>query len=97
KRFWPIAWFLASALVAVVVWWYRKSERRWIEGFWALGLLILTVHTMDMLTVRPALDPGKSTRNFGTIIDRLLAERGESTLLSMSELTEPEFHVYGHY
>lgn len=96
-RFWPVAWFAASGLVAALGWFFWKSERRWVEGFWALGLAILIVHTLDMVTVRPALDPGKSTKAFGVTIDRLLAERGETTLLSMSELTEPEFHVYGHY
>lgn len=96
-RFWPAAWFIASVMIAVLAWLFWKSERRWVEGFWALGLAILLVHTLDMVAVRPALDPGKSTRQFGQTIDRLLAERGESTLLSMPELAEPEFHVYGNY
>jgi 4-amino-4-deoxy-L-arabinose transferase-like glycosyltransferase len=96
-RFWPWAWFVSAALVAGLAWCFWQSQQRWAEGIWALALVIIILHTADMVMVRPALDPGKSTRKFAMTVQKLLDERGEDTLLTLPEIAEPEFHVYGDY
>lgn len=93
----PWAWFLASAFMAVIFAGFRASERTWREGIWCIGLGILAVHAMDYISIKPALDPGKSTRSFSAAVQKVLQEHNETTLLALPEMAEPEYHVYGDY
>lgn len=93
----PWVWFFGSALMAALFVSLRRSARTWREGIWCIGLGILAVHGLDYVSIKPALDPGKSTRSFSAAVQKVLREHNQSTLLALPEMAEPEYHVYGDY
>jgi len=96
RLWWPL-WLLAGVFLGFLGFSWWKSSRTWMEAFWAVALCILVVQFMDFTTVRPALDPGKSTRHFSDVVTKFLADKHQDTVLTFLDLSEPEYHVYGTY
>lgn len=97
SRIKPWLWIIAGAFMGLLAWQFSISRRTWMEGCITVALGILVLHLVDVNAVRPAMDPGKSTRMFSDEVERVLRHTGETTLLTLNDLGEPEFHVYGHY
>ena len=97
SRLFPQAWLFGGASVGLLTWLFWRSDRRWVDACWTVGLIILVFQLLDFTLVRPALDRGKSTKAFSEAIRLSLDRIGEDTLLTLPDLAEPEFHVYGNY
>jgi len=97
KRLYPALWILAAAVIAMITVAFLRSSQTWVAGIWSLALTIIVIQFMDFYTIRPAFDTGKSSREFSRIIDDLMARHGETTLLTLPDMSAPKEHVYGHY
>lgn len=96
-RLYPLLWLAAAVVMANLAWSYLKSTRTWYAGVWTMALAILLMQLLDFALVRPALDPGKSTRAFSSQVTKALQAAHENTVITLPLMAEPEFHVYGDY
>jgi 4-amino-4-deoxy-L-arabinose transferase-like glycosyltransferase len=89
-------WILSGIAAAAMTAFFARRPST-VKGAWLLAGLILILHFTEFAGLRPGLDPRKSARPFAEAVQGILDTKQENAIITIPDLAEPEYHVYGNY